>query len=34
LGDITWEELERFGELKVYDCTSYDLSGEELIIEG
>lgn len=32
-GDITWEDLEKLGELKVYDRTSYDCSGEELIIE-
>jgi Lactate dehydrogenase and related dehydrogenases len=32
-GDITWEGLEKLGELKVYDRTSYDCSGEELIIE-
>ena len=32
-GDITWEGLEKLGELKVYDRTSYDCSEEELIIE-
>lgn len=32
-GDITWEGLKKLGELKVYDRTSHDCSGEELIIE-
>lgn len=32
-GDITWEGLEKFGELKVYHRTSYDSSREDLIIE-
>lgn len=32
-GDLSWEGLEKFGDLTVYDRTSYDLSGEDLIIE-
>jgi glycerate dehydrogenase len=32
-GDISWENMEKFGELKVYDRTSYDLIGEDLVIE-
>lgn len=32
-GDITWEGLEKIGELTVYDRTSYDRSKEDLIIE-
>jgi glycerate dehydrogenase len=32
-GDISWKCMEKFGEVKVYDRTSYDLKGEELIIE-
>lgn len=32
-GDLTWEALERVGDLTVYDRTSYDLSGQDKIIE-
>lgn len=32
-GDISWENMETFGELKVYDRTSNDLIGEDLVIE-
>lgn len=32
-GDISWEGLEKLGELTVYERTSYDRSGEELIVE-
>jgi glycerate dehydrogenase len=32
-GDITWEGLEKLGDLKVYDRTSYDALGEDLIVE-
>jgi glycerate dehydrogenase len=32
-GDITWEGLERIGEVTVYDRTAYNLSGIELIVE-
>jgi Lactate dehydrogenase and related dehydrogenases len=32
-GDLSWEGLEKLGELKVYDRTAYDRSGESLIIE-
>lgn len=31
-GDLSWEGLERFGELTVYDRTSYNLEGKDLII--
>lgn len=32
-GDLSWEGLEKLGELTVYDRTSYDLSGEDKIVE-
>ncbi len=32
-GDLSWDGLESFGDLTVYDRTSYDLEGKELIIE-
>ncbi|HVJ49302.1 D-2-hydroxyacid dehydrogenase [Desulfitobacterium sp.] len=32
-GDITWKGLEKLGELTVYERTTYDRSGERLIIE-
>lgn len=32
-GDITWEGLEKLGEVKVYDRTAYNTSGTELVIE-
>ncbi|MHC6178916.1 D-2-hydroxyacid dehydrogenase [Clostridium sp. JNZ X4-2] len=32
-GDLTWEPLERFGDLTVYDRTVYDNSNDDLIIE-
>lgn len=32
-GDISWSNMEKLGELKVYDRTSYDSSKEDLIIE-
>lgn len=32
-GDLTWEGIEKFGDLKVYDRTSYDPKEEDLIIE-
>ncbi|MBA1334310.1 MAG: D-3-phosphoglycerate dehydrogenase [Firmicutes bacterium] len=32
-GDLSWEGLEKIGDLKVYDRTSYDLSGQDKIIE-
>lgn len=32
-GDISWKSMEQFGELKVYDRTSYDLGSEDLIVE-
>ena len=32
-GDLSWEVLEKIGEVAVYDRTSYDRSGEALIIE-
>ncbi|MHC1685564.1 MAG: D-2-hydroxyacid dehydrogenase [Clostridiaceae bacterium] len=32
-GDISWKCMEQFGELKVYDRTSYDLNSEDLIVE-
>lgn len=32
-GDLSWEGLEKLGELKVYDRTAYDRSGEDLIVE-
>lgn len=32
-GDISWEGLEKLGEVTVYDRTAYDLSGSDLIIE-
>lgn len=32
-GDLSWNELNKLGDLKVYDRTSYDRIGEDLIIE-
>lgn len=32
-GDLSWKSLEKFGTLKVYDRTAYDLSKKDLIIE-
>ncbi len=32
-GDISWEEIEAFGDLKVYDRTGYDQSSQSLVIE-
>ncbi|ABR49103.1 D-isomer specific 2-hydroxyacid dehydrogenase, NAD-binding [Alkaliphilus metalliredigens QYMF] len=32
-GDLSWEGLEKMGDLTVYDRTSYDLSGQDKIIE-
>ncbi|MCM0650919.1 D-2-hydroxyacid dehydrogenase [Clostridium swellfunianum] len=32
-GDITWEGIEKLGELTVYDRTAYSLSGIDLVIE-
>lgn len=32
-GDITWESLEKFGEVTVYDRTAYNLDGIDLIVE-
>ena len=32
-GDITWDGLEKFGEVTIYDRTSYNLTGIDLIIE-
>jgi glycerate dehydrogenase len=32
-GDITWEGLEKLGEVTVYDRTAYNLSGIDLIVE-
>ena len=32
-GDITWEGLEKFGEVTVYDRTAYSLSAMDLIVE-
>lgn len=32
-GDITWEGLEKLGEVTVYDRTAYALSGLDLIVE-
>jgi glycerate dehydrogenase len=32
-GDITWEGLEKLGEVTVYDRTAYTLSGADLIVE-
>lgn len=32
-GDISWEGLEKFGELKVYDRVSYDEKDEDIIAE-
>lgn len=32
-GDLSWEGIEKFGELTVYDRTSYDLKCEDLAIE-
>lgn len=32
-GDLSWEGLEKIGQLTVHDRTSYDLSGQDKIIE-
>ena len=32
-GDLSWTELEKLGDLTVYDRTTYDLSGQDKIIE-
>lgn len=32
-GDLSWDGLERYGELEVYDRTSYNPKDEDLIIE-
>lgn len=32
-GDLSWKGFEKYGEVVVYDRTSYDLDGKELIIE-
>jgi glycerate dehydrogenase len=32
-GDITWEGLEKLGEVTVYDRTAYTLSGADIIVE-
>lgn len=32
-GDLSWETLEKLGELTVYDRTSYDTDDKEIIIE-
>lgn len=32
-GDLSWKELNKLGNLKVFDRTSYDRSGEDLIVE-
>ena len=32
-GDLSWEGFEKLGEVVVYDRTSYDLDGKELIIQ-
>lgn len=32
-GDLSWDRLKELGELDIYDRTSYDLSGKQLIIE-
>lgn len=32
-GDLKWDELEKYGELTVYDRTTYNSSEEEIIIE-
>lgn len=32
-GDLSWEALEEIGDLTVYDRTSYDLKGQDKIIE-
>ncbi|SET16805.1 glycerate dehydrogenase [Natronincola peptidivorans] len=32
-GDLSWEELEKFGDLTVYDRTSYDLGGQDLVVK-
>ncbi len=32
-GDLSWEGLEQIGELTVYDRTSYDLSGQDKVVE-
>lgn len=32
-GDLSWEGFEKYGELTVYDRTSYDGRGEELVVK-
>ena len=32
-GDLSWEGLEKLGDLTVYDRTSYDLSGQDKVVE-
>ena len=32
-GDLSWEELCKYGDVTVYDRTSYDLKGKDLIVE-
>lgn len=32
-GDLSWDELEKFGDLTVYDRTSYDLNEQDKVIE-
>ena len=32
-GDLSWEGLEKLGDLTVYDRTAFDRSGEDLIVE-
>jgi glycerate dehydrogenase len=32
-GDLTWDELKKYGELTVYDRTTYNPNEEEIIIE-
>jgi glycerate dehydrogenase len=32
-GDLSWEALEKHGDLIVYDRTTYDSSGESLVVE-
>ncbi|WP_422484968.1 D-2-hydroxyacid dehydrogenase [Gudongella sp. DL1XJH-153] len=32
-GDLSWKEFEKYGEVNVYDRTSYDVNNKELIID-
>ncbi|MDW7676384.1 MAG: D-2-hydroxyacid dehydrogenase [Bacillota bacterium] len=32
-GDISWEPVEHYGELTVYERTGYDLTGQSLVVE-